>query len=40
MKTFPDGVMVWLEIIHAPGMSVTGTASSPLWPTRAVLTLR
>ena len=32
--------MVWLETIHAPtGMPVTGTASSPSWPTLAVLTL-
>jgi len=38
-KTLPDGVMVWLEMIHAPGMPVTGTASLPSWPTLAVLTL-
>ena len=38
-EIFPDGVMVGLETIHAPGMSVTGTASSPSWPTLAVLTL-
>jgi len=32
-------VMVWLEMIHAPGMPATGTASLPSWPTLAVLTL-